>query len=35
VTQPIQEEDRIATGKIIITAIISLATFGIGVVWSI
>jgi hypothetical protein len=35
VTQPVQEEDRIATGKIIATAIISLAIFGIGVVWSI
>jgi len=35
VTQPIQEEDRIATGKIIATAIISLAVFGVGVIWSI
>jgi hypothetical protein len=35
VTQPIQEEDRIATGKIVATAIISLAVFGVGVVWSI
>jgi len=35
VTQPIQEEDRIATGKIIATAVISLAVFGVGVLWAI
>ena len=35
VTQPIQEEDRIATGKIIAIAMISLAMFGVGVIWSI
>jgi hypothetical protein len=35
VSHPIQEEDRIATGKIILTAVISLAIFGIGVLWAI
>ena len=35
VTQPIQEEDKIATGKIIVTAVVSLAVFGVGAVWSI
>ena len=34
-SHPVQEEDRIATGKIIATAIISLAIFGVGVVWSV
>jgi hypothetical protein len=34
-SHPVQEEDRIAIGKIIVTAIVSLAIFGIGVVWSI
>lgn len=34
-SQPVQEEDRIATGKIIGTAIVSLAIFGVGVVWSV
>jgi hypothetical protein len=34
-SHPIQEEDRIATGKIILTAVVSLAIFGVGVVWSI
>jgi hypothetical protein len=31
----VQEEDRIAIGKIIVTAVVSLAIFGIGVIWSI
>jgi len=31
----VQEEDRIAITKIVITAIVSLAIFGIGVIWSI
>jgi len=34
-SQPVQEEDRIATGKIIVVAVVSLAVFGIGVLWSI
>ncbi len=34
-TQPIQEEDKIATGKIILTGVVSLAIFGIGAVWSV
>jgi hypothetical protein len=34
-SQPVQEEDRIAIGKIVITAIISLVIFGIGALWSI
>lgn len=34
-SHPIQEEDRIATGKIVVTAIVSLAIFGVGVIWSI
>jgi hypothetical protein len=34
-SHPVQEEDRIATGKIVATAVISLAIFGLGVVWSI
>ena len=34
-SHPIQEEDRIATGKIVLTAIVSLTIFGIGVVWAI
>ena len=34
-SHPIQEEDRIATGKIVATAIVSLAIFGVGVVWAI
>ncbi len=34
-SHPIQEEDRIATGKIVATAIISLSIFGVGVIWSI
>ena len=32
---PVQEEDRVASGKIIATAVISLAVFGIGALWSI
>ncbi len=32
---PVQEEDRIATGKIVATAVISLAIFGVGAIWSI
>jgi hypothetical protein len=35
VSSPIQEEDRIAVGKIVVTAIVSLAIFGVGVVWSV
>ena len=31
----VQEEDRVAIGKIIVTAVVSLAIFGIGVIWSI
>jgi len=34
-SQPIQEEDRVAIGKIIIVAVVSLAIFGVGVIWSI
>ena len=34
-SQPIQEEDRVAVGKIIVIAIISLAIFGVGVIWSV
>ena len=34
-SQPVQEEDRIAIGKIVITAIVSLGIFGIGALWSI
>jgi hypothetical protein len=34
-SHPVQEEDRIATGKIVGTAIVSLAIFGVGVVWSV
>ena len=29
-SSPIQEEDRIAVGKIVVTAIVSLAIFGVG-----
>jgi hypothetical protein len=35
VSHPVQEEDRIASGKIIATAVISLAIFGVGALWSI
>jgi hypothetical protein len=35
VSQPIQEEDRVAVGKIIVIAVVSLAIFGVGVIWSI
>jgi hypothetical protein len=34
-SHPIQEEDRIATGKIVLVAIVSLAIFGVGVVWAV
>ena len=34
-SNPIQEEDRIATGRIVLVAVVSLAIFGVGVVWSI
>ncbi len=34
-SHPIQEEDRVGTFKIIATAVVSLAIFGVGVVWSI
>lgn len=34
-SHPVQEEDRVATGKIVATAIISLLIFGVGVLWSI
>lgn len=34
-SHPVQEEDRIAIGKIIVVAVVSLAIFGVGVVWSI
>jgi hypothetical protein len=35
VSHPVQEEDRIATGKIVLTAVVSLAIFGVGALWSI
>ena|SRR5438270_3696445 len=34
-SHPIQEEDRIASAKIILTAIVSLLIFGVGVVWAV
>lgn len=34
-SHPVQEEDRIATGKIVLTAIVSLMIFGIGVLWAV
>lgn len=34
-SHPVQEEDRIATGKIILTAVVSLIIFGIGVLWAV
>jgi hypothetical protein len=34
-SHPIQEEDRIATPKIVLTAIVSLLVFGVGVVWAV
>jgi hypothetical protein len=34
-SHPVQEEDRVATGKIVATAIISLAIFGVGALWSV
>jgi hypothetical protein len=35
VSQPVQEEDRVAIGKIIVIAVVSLAIFGVGVIWSV
>jgi len=35
VSHPIQEEDRIAPAKIVLTAIASLSIFGVGIIWSI
>jgi hypothetical protein len=32
---PVQEEDRIATGKIVATGVVSLALFGVGAIWSV
>ena len=32
---PVQEEDRVASGKIIGTAVVSLALFGVGALWSV
>jgi hypothetical protein len=32
---PVQEEDRIPVGKIVLVAVVSLAVFAIGVVWSV
>jgi hypothetical protein len=32
---PVQEEDRIATGKIIATGVVSLLLFGVGAIWSV
>jgi hypothetical protein len=34
-SHPVQEEDRIAIGKILLTAVVSLAIFGVGVVWAV
>lgn len=34
-SHPVQEEDRIGTVKIILTAVISLAVFGVGALWSV
>jgi len=34
-SHPVQEEDRVAIGKIIVVAVVSLAIFGVGVIWSI
>jgi hypothetical protein len=34
-SHPVQEEDRIATGKILLTAFVSLAVFGVGVAWAV
>jgi hypothetical protein len=34
-SHPVQEEDRIATTKIVVIAIGSLAVFGVGILWSI
>ena len=34
-SHPVQEEDRIPVSKIVLVAIVSLAVFAIGVVWSV
>jgi hypothetical protein len=34
-SHPVQEEDRIAIGTIILTGVISLALFGVGALWSV
>ena len=34
-SHPVQEEDRVAVGRIIVIAIVSLAVFGVGIVWSV
>ena len=34
-SHPIQEEDRIPVGKIVLVAVVSLAVFAVGVVWSV
>lgn len=34
-SHPVQEEDRVGTAKIILTAIVSLAIFGVGVIWAV
>jgi hypothetical protein len=35
VSHPVQEEDRIPVGKIVLVAAVSLAVFAVGVVWSV
>jgi hypothetical protein len=35
VSHPVQEEDRIPVGKIVLIAVVSLAVFALGVVWSV
>ena len=34
-SHPVQEEDRIPVGKIVLVAAVSLAVFAVGVVWSV
>ena len=34
-SHPVQEEDRVGTAKIILTAVVSLAVFGVGALWSV
>jgi hypothetical protein len=34
-SHPVQEEDRVASGKIVLTAIVSLAIFAVGIVWAV